>query len=268
MKLYILGLLLACCCIGVVSCTGQDRPAHALDESSDCLVDSMALTVMGNTREAKFGWENGLPATCWMRWPSGKLREIAYTHNEKGLLESMIDNAGGPSFKYEYEDGTLMAIQATNDDSRIEFEYNDANQIYRQLFISNGETTRILKFGYDERGLPVQSQNIEPATDLAVSQFNFTYADQPNPLGPFGITINVFETSYGYPVGRCGHQVTSASITFLRDSDGPVNRQQKNAGDEDVISWTCEYNEFGWPQYWKMARLDMVNEAKFFYSCP
>jgi len=265
----IIAFVVFVCCTAVVSCTGQQQPPpNGLNSSTDCLLDSVAITVMGNTRTGKFTWENGLPATAWMRWPKGLVRDIRYHYDSEHRLIRMEELAGGNSFIYVYTDNQMTSIESESDNSVMLFEYNDAGQIAKQTYESNGAPTRVLEFSYDAEGLPVSSTTVDPVTGEQVSRFDFTYADQPNPLSPFGVTINVFETSYGYPIGRCGKQLTSVTINFLRDAKTIVNNAQPRQGDSEEIVWSCEYNTHGWPQYWKMERGTMVNEAQFMYGCP
>lgn len=262
-------VLLAFATIGLIpACKTGESSTDDVNNPS-CRPDSMELSITGRVRIASFDWQEGRLVSARYSYPTGKVRDLAYSYDEQNRISSVLDRLDNGSFVRTYNDqGHLQTITSTKDKAEIRLAYNSKGQVASQAFTNvNGDTTRLFTFTYDANGLPRTSITIDPVKKEEVSEYLFTFHDTPNPLHYSGMMVNVFMSSYGVPVGMCGKQLASVKITYLRDPAGPVNGKAMRAGDSEMVTWSVETNEQNWPTYWKMQRGEFINEARFWYTC-
>lgn len=262
-------LIMNACC-GNSSCDTGDEKEKKEDKTSSktCLFSALSFNMEETKKTLQAHYNEGKLVSIDEVVDTTIKQAAKYEYNENGQLSAInygVMQEGNDSSVYKFiydENNRLIKLEGVGNLQTRTFEYNDNDQIEKQLIMWDGKPYNIKEYGYDEKGLPVEIKDINTNGEVATI-YSIEYDGNPNPLIQLGPILNINDILYGYPIACAEHNIKSIITTYKKDSPWKINGKEIKAGMVDTTLTTYTYNNSGYP-----TSLDR-NQSKinFEYTC-
>lgn len=248
---------------------GGNSTGETKDEvvKKTCKITSMSFKLGDKDRVLQFEYKEGGDLSKVETIVNGEDQNqtMSFNYHENGKLQAFL--SGSMIAAYVYDDNErILKINGESGLNTRSFEYNDQDQISKQVTEFGGKPYMTHEYKYDANGQPTEVSVFNKAGELTEVN-TIKYDDKINPFVNKGVSVNSMEMMLGYPVGNQTHNITSITKVYQKKSSYQINGAYKQPGDMDVNEIEYTYNENGYPISMSRLRKGEKSTMTLEYNC-
>lgn len=239
-------LVLSSCGDDVPENTPESRTKKAGVVEKGCKLEAMAFESGENSRVLRFSYKEGILSNVETIENGVDLNQsMVFNYQDHGGIQTFISGAVISSYIYD-DANRVLKIKGEKGGSTRTFDYNDQNQIVKQITSLNDVVYVTHEYEYNNLGQPAKVSVYDNVGDLVEINL-IKYDDKINPLRNTGIELNNMEKIFGLPVGDQEHNVIEVNKIYKKNTTYKVNGEFKKEGDIEINQIDYKYDAKGYP---------------------